>query len=78
MPLEGINNIHGGHSLPSGVFSVSHGVTNDVFQEDLENASGFFINEPTDSLHSASPGQSSDRRLGDPLDVIPQNFGFET
>ena len=35
LPLEGVHHIHGSHGLPLGMLGVGHGVTDDVFQEDL-------------------------------------------
>ncbi|KAJ6739940.1 hypothetical protein OIU79_000151, partial [Salix purpurea] len=53
---------------------VGDSVTNHILQEDLEDTSGFFIDKPTDTLHSATPSQSTNCRLGDALNVIPENL----
>ena len=34
LPLQGIDNIHGGDSLPLGVFGVGDGIPDDVLKED--------------------------------------------
>ncbi len=49
LPLEGIVDIHGGDSLPLGVFSVGDGITDDVLKEDLEDTSGLLIDEVRDT-----------------------------
>ena len=36
LPLEGIDHIHGGDSLPLGMLSVGDSITNDILQEDLK------------------------------------------
>ena len=43
LPLESIDNIHGGDSLPFGMFGVGDGITDNVFQEHLEDSSGLFV-----------------------------------
>ena len=74
LSLESVDDVHGGHRLPPGVLSVSDGVTDDVFEKDLEDTSGLFINEPTDTLHSASASQTANGRLRDALNVIPETL----
>jgi hypothetical protein len=74
LPLERIHNIHSCHSLPPGMLSISHGITNDILQEDLEDTTSFLIDQPTDSLHTSPPGQPPDSRLGNSLDVITQHL----
>ena len=46
LPLEGIDNIHGGDGLPLGVFGVGDSITDDIFQENFESQeiSLFFLN----------------------------------
>ena len=36
LPLEGIDHVHGSHSLPLGMLSVGDGIPDDILQEDLE------------------------------------------
>ncbi|CAA7403559.1 unnamed protein product [Spirodela intermedia] len=74
LPLEGVDDIHGGDGLPAGVLRVGHGVADDVLQEDLEHPAGLLVDEAADSLHAAPPRQPPDRRLRDPLDVVPQDL----
>ena len=74
LPLEGIDHIHGGDSLPLGVLSVGDSVPDDVLQEDLEDSPGLLIDEAGDTLDTASASQTPDGRLGDALDVIPEHL----
>ena len=67
MPLEGIDNIHGGDSLPLGMLSVGDSVTDDILQEDLEDTPGFLVDESTDPFDAAPSCKSTDCRLGDAL-----------
>ncbi len=76
LTLEGIDNIHGGDSLPLGVFGVGDGITDDVLKEDLEDSSGLLIDEARDTLDTSAASQSTDGRLGDTLDVITQHFAM--
>ena len=74
LPLEGVHNVHGGDSLPLGVFSVGYSIPDDVLQEDLQHSAGFLVDEPGDPLDASSPGQPPDGRFGDALDVVPQHL----
>ena len=70
LSLQGIDDIHSGDSLPLGMLAVGHSIPNDVLQEDLQDTSGLFVDQTADSLDSSPPGETSDGRLGDSLDVI--------
>ena len=74
LPLEGIDNIHGGDSLPFSVFSVGDSVPNDVLKEDLEDSTGLLIDETRDTLDSSTASQTPDGGLGDSLDVVSQHL----
>lgn len=52
-------------NIPFGVLSISDRVTDDVFEEDLEDTTSFFVDEATDTLHSTTTGETTDSRLGD-------------
>ena len=43
LSLQRVDDIHGGDRLSSGVFGVRHRITNNVFQEHLQDTSGFFV-----------------------------------
>ena len=74
LPLEGIDNIHGGDSLPFSVFSVGDSVPDDVLKEDLEDSTGLLVDESRDTLDSSTASQPSDGGLGDSLDVVSQHL----
>jgi len=74
LAFESVDNVHGGDRLAFGVFGVRHSVTNDVFQEDLENASGLLVDEAGDALDTATASQTTDGGLGDALDVVAKNL----
>ena len=76
LPLEGINNIHGGDSLPLGMFSVGYSIPDSILQEHLENTSCLLIDKSGDPLDTSPPGQPPNGRLGDPLDVVPQHLSM--
>ena len=68
MSLEGVDDVHSSDGFSSGVLSVGHGVSDDTFQESLEDLPGVIIDEGGDSLDTTSSGESSDSGLGDALD----------
>merc|ERR1712141_338338 len=76
LSLQSIDDVHGSDGLPLGVFSVSDSITDDIFQEDLEDTSGFFIDQARDTLDSTTTSQSANGGFGDTLDVITQNFAM--
>merc|ERR1711934_443900 len=76
LPLEGIDHIHGGDSIPLGVLSVGDSIADDIPQEALENTPSLLVNESTDPFDAPPPCKSADRRLGDALDVISQHLAM--
>ena len=74
LPLQGIDHIHGGDSLPLGVFGVGDGIPDHILQEDLEDTTGLLVDQARDTLDSSPPRQTPDGGLGDALDVIPQHL----
>ena len=76
LPLEGIDDIHGGDSLPLGMLSVGDGITDDVLQEDLQNTSGLLVDEAGDTLDTSTTSQTTDGGLGDALDVVAKNIAI--
>ena len=76
LPLEGIDDIHSGDSLPLGVFGVGDGITDDVLKEDLEDTSGLLVDQARDTLDTSTSRQTANGGLGDTLDVITQNFAM--
>jgi hypothetical protein len=45
-----------------------------TLEEELEDTSGLLVDQSRDSLDSSSSCQSSDRRLGDTLDVVSKDL----
>ena len=74
LPLEGIDDIHSGDSLPLGVFGIGDGITDDVLKEDLEDTTGLLVDQARDTLDSSTSRQTTDCGLGDSLDVITQHL----
>ncbi|GFP84483.1 histone h4 [Phtheirospermum japonicum] len=72
LPLQSIDNIHGGHRLPPSMLGVGHGVSDDVLKGYLQNSPRLLVYQTTDSLHFASPRQTPDRRLRYALDVVTE------
>lgn len=70
LSLQRVDDVHGRDRLALGVLSVSDRVTDDVLEEDLQDASRLFVDQSGDSLHSASTCQTTDGGLRDALDVI--------
>ncbi|POO02037.1 Fatty acid desaturase, type [Trema orientale] len=60
---KSIDDVHGGDRLPPSVLSVSDSIADHIFQENLEDYSGFLIDEATDALQASSTGESPDGRL---------------
>ena len=74
LPLEGIDDIHSGDSLPLGVLSVGYSITDDVLKEHLEDTTGLLVDEARDTLDSSTTRQPPDGGLGDALDVVSQHL----
>ena len=74
LALERVDDIHGGDRLSASVLGVGHGVTDDVLEEHLEDASGLFVDETRDALDTTTACETADRRLRDPLDVITEDL----
>ena len=60
--------------LTLGVLSVGDGITDDVLEEHLQDASGLLIDEARNALDTTSAGKSADSRLCDALDVVSQDL----
>ena len=70
LPLEGVDNVHGGDGLPLGVLGVGDCVTDDILQEHLEHSAGLLVDKTRDTLDTTTAGKTPDGRLGDALDVV--------
>ena len=56
------------------MFGIGDSITDDIFQENLEDTSGFFINQTRNTLDTTSTSQTTNGRFGDTLDIITQDF----
>ena len=74
LSLESVDNIHGGDSLPLGMFGVGDSIPDDVLEENLEYSTGLLIDESGDTLDSTTTSQTPDGGLGDTLDVVSQHL----
>ena len=74
LSLQRVDDVHGGDGLSLGVLGVGDGITNDVLQEYLQDATGLLVDQAGDTLDTTSTGQTSDRWLGDTLDVVTKNL----
>ena len=74
LALEGVDDVEGGDGLAAGVLGVGDRVADHGLQERLEYAAGLLVDEARDPLDSATAGQTADGRLGDSLDVVPQDL----
>ena len=70
LTLQGIDDIHGGNGLSLGVLGVGDGITDDILEENLQDATGLFVDEAGDTLYTTTTSQTTDSGLGDTLDVI--------
>jgi hypothetical protein len=74
LAFEGVDDVHGSDSLAASVLSVGDGIANDILQEDLEDTSGFFVDETGDTLDAPTSRQTTDGGLRDSLDIISENL----
>ena len=74
LPLEGVHGIHGSGGLTMSVLGVGDGITDDILKEDLEDAAGLLVDETGDALDATTASQAADGRLGDALDVVPEDL----
>ena len=76
LTLQGVDNIHGRHSLATSMLGVSDRVTNDVLEKDLEDTTSLFVNETRDTLDTATTSETTDSRLRDALNVVAKNLAM--
>ena len=74
LSFQSVDNIESSNSLPLSVLGVGNGISDNVLQENFEDASGLFVDQSGDSLDTTSSRQSSNGWLGDTLDVISKDF----
>ena len=74
LALQGIDNIHGSDSLTAGMLSVCNTITDDILKEDLEDTTGLFVDQTTDTLDTTTTRKTTDSRLGNTLNVITEDL----
>jgi len=74
LTLERVDDVHRGDGLAFGMLSVGDCIADDVLKEDLEHATGLFVDQTRNALDSATTCETANRRLGDALDVIAQHL----
>ena len=74
LAFQSVDNIHGGNRLSFGVLGVGDGVTDHVFQKHFEDTAGLLIDKAGDTLYTTTASQTTDCWLGDPLDVVTEDF----
>jgi hypothetical protein len=76
LALERVDDVHGGDRLALGVLRVRDRVADDVLQEDLQHASGLFVDQTGDALHPSSSCKTTDSGLGYALDVVAEHLAM--
>jgi hypothetical protein len=74
LSLQGMDDVKSSDGLAASMLSVGDSVTNDVFQEHLQDTTSLFVDETGDALDTTSASQTTNGRLGDTLDVITQDL----
>ena len=74
LPLQSVDDVHGGDGLPFGVLGVSDGIPDDVLQKHFKNTASLFIDETRDALHAPTTSQAADCGLRNALDVVAKNL----
>ncbi|EJK66205.1 hypothetical protein THAOC_12887 [Thalassiosira oceanica] len=74
LSLQGVDDVHGRDGLAAGVLGVGDGVTDDVLEEDLEDAASLLVDETGDTLDTATTSETADGGLGDALDVVAKDL----
>lgn len=70
LAFQGVDDIHGGDSLPLGVLGVSYSITDDILQENFQDTTGLFVDQSRDTLDTTTTSETTDSWLSDTLDVI--------
>ena len=58
LSFQSIHNIHSSHSLSFCMFSVCNSILYDIFKENLEHSTSFFIDKPRDTFDTTSASQT--------------------
>ena len=74
LSLERVHYVERGDGASFGVFGVGDRVTNDRFEEELEDTTRLVVDETRDTLDTSTSRKTSDSGLGDTLNVVAQNL----
>jgi hypothetical protein len=67
LTFKSIDDIERGDGLSLGVFSVGDGITDDAFEEDLEDTSRLLVDKPRDTFDTTTTCETTDRGFGNSL-----------
>ena len=76
LAFQRVDNVERSDSLAASVFSVCHGIANDILQKDLQNSTRFLVYEAADSLDSSPSGEPADGGLCNAVDIIAQDLAM--
>lgn len=76
LSLQGVHHVQRSHRLAASVLSVRHRVADHVLQEHLQHTAGLLVDQTGDALHASSARQTTDRGLGDALDVVSEDLAM--
>ena len=54
LSFQGVDDIHSGDSLPLGVLGVSDSITDDIFQENFQDTTSFFVDKSRDTFDTTT------------------------
>jgi hypothetical protein len=74
LSFQSIDDIHGGDGLPLGMLGVGDSIPDNIFEENFENTSGFFVDESRDTLNTTSSSKTTDSGFRDTLDIVTKNL----
>lgn len=65
LAFQSIHNIEGCDSLAASMLCVCDGITNNVFEKDLEHSTSFLVDEARNALYSSTASKTADSRFCD-------------
>ena len=74
LAFEGIDDVHGSHSLPPRMFRVCHRIAYYALEKELKIATHLGNTSASHALDSTTTREASDRRFGYPVYVVAQHF----
>ena len=74
LTLKSVHDVESRNRLAAGMLGVCNGILNDVLKEGLQNTTGLLVHHTGDALDATTAGNTTDRGLGDAVDVITHNL----